>query len=111
MTIESVSNIIKRSGNIGETDDNPCIASAIQELQGLKRTIVTGFAGDASVALTGASAARGDTLITVVVACSALGPVQLTLASCSISNGRIVVADTSSAGKMLDVLWWNKGGF
>jgi hypothetical protein len=88
----------------------------LQELQGISMSYVAGFTGDSSAALSSAngslsaSAAGGDTILGVLAIPSAAGlPVDLT-GSSSISNDRILIADTSSANKILSVLWINRDG-
>jgi len=84
------------------------VKKVMQELQQLKRNIAAGFGAAGSVAVSGMSAAGGDTLLSVVIT-TALGAVDVTDFS-SIRNNRIRVGTTSSATKVLNIMWYDRSG-
>jgi len=111
MTIIDLDNVDKRAGAGFGTAAGEDIKSCLTELQGLTVTLVDGFAGGASADVSGASAGRSDTVITCIAFPTVGLPTQLTLASCSFSNDRIVIATTSTANKKVAVVWFDKSGF
>jgi len=85
------------------------VKKVLQELGQLKRSILDGFANDTSAAISGMSAAGGDTLLSVVMTTSAGGHIDLT-GSSSISNDRLLIVDTTSVNTVLNVMWYDRSG-
>lgn len=90
------------------------IRAVLVELQNLKKSLVTGFAGGVSGAVTdsdgnSASAGGGDTLVSCIAHATNALPVDLT-GSASFSNDRVLIADADTTGKSVEVTWFNQDG-
>lgn len=72
------------------------LKSIIRELQKQTFSLVTGVAGDGSVAVTNLSAGRGDTLLYVFAFPSAAGLAVNVTGSSSISADRILIASPAN---------------
>lgn len=115
MALEDLDALDKVAGPGYSGAGDVSLKQVLQEFQGLAVSAVTGFAGDASAALSdkdgnSASAAGGDTLLSVIAFPSAAGLAVDLTGSSSISNDRILIADTSTANKKVQVMWYNKDG-
>lgn len=110
MTMESLTNFAKKAGTgFGSSGGSDNLRTILTELQGLKRNSVAGFGSGASAAISGLSAARGDTLLSVIVSGSSILDKDIT-GSASFVNDRLKIIDTSTSSTTLDTLWFSKAG-